>query len=126
MVTTFAVLLSLIIIIEIAAAIAGYVLRNKISVVVQDSLTDMINNYKTGKPEFKEAVDRMQEDLECCGVTNTSDWRSFTAEGNSVPDSCCVNVTKDCGIGAMSDPVKVHQQGCHDKVVELLKKNILW
>lgn len=126
MVTTFAVLLSLIIVIEIAAAIAGYVLRNKISVVVQDSLTDMINNYKTGKPEFKEAVDKMQQDLKCCGVTNTTDWRSFSTEGNSVPDSCCVNVTTNCGVGAMSDPINVHQQGCHDKVVELLKQNILW
>uniref|UniRef100_A0A3B5B0Y3 Tetraspanin n=1 Tax=Stegastes partitus TaxID=144197 RepID=A0A3B5B0Y3_9TELE len=108
MVTTFAVLLSLIIIVELAAAIAGYVFRNKISTVVQDSLTEMITNYKNGTEEFRASVDKLQEDLKCCGVTNSSDWRSFAPDGNSVPDSCCVNVTANCGKGTMTDASKVN------------------
>ncbi|KAM9351312.1 CD63 antigen [Symphorus nematophorus] len=126
MVTTFAVLISLVIIVEIAAAIAGYIFRKKISAVVQDSLTDMINNYNNGTDEFKKTVDQLQEDLKCCGVNSSSDWRTFKPEGNSVPDSCCVNVTAKCGIGAMTDASKVHQKGCHDAVEALLKRNIQW
>lgn len=126
MVTTFAVLLSLIIIIEIAAAIAGYMFRKKLSVIVQDSLTEMITNYKNGTKEFKEAVDKLQQDLKCCGVNSSSDWRSFTSAGNTVPDSCCMNVTEGCGIGTMTDAAKVYQQGCHDVLEEVLKKNIQW
>ncbi|KAI3357737.1 hypothetical protein L3Q82_016141 [Scortum barcoo] len=126
MVTTFAILLSLVIIIEIAAAIAGYVFRGKLSTVVQDSLTDMISKYNNSSAEFQETVDQLQEDLKCCGVNSSSDWRNFRPDGNSVPDSCCVNVTKSCGIGSMTNPTKVYQKGCHDAVEALLKKNIQW
>nr|XP_046252448.1 CD63 antigen [Scatophagus argus] len=126
MVTTFAVFLSLIIIVEIAAAIAGYIFRNKLSTVVQDSLTEMISSYNNGTAEFKDTVDKLQEDLKCCGVNSSADWRNFRPEGNSVPDSCCVNVTKNCGLGTMTDAAKVHQKGCHDAVEALLKKNIQW
>ncbi|XP_022618813.1 CD63 antigen [Seriola dumerili] len=126
MVTTFAILLSLIIIVEIAAAIAGYVFRNKLSTVVQDSLTDMISNYNNSTDEFRDSVDKLQRDLKCCGVNSSSDWRNFRPDRTSVPDSCCVNVTANCGIGTMTDAAKVHQEGCHDALEAFLKKNIQW
>ncbi|XP_047451423.1 CD63 antigen [Mugil cephalus] len=126
MVTTFAILLSLIIIVEIAAAITGYIYRNKISTVVQDSLTEMITNYKNATEEFRESLDTLQQSLKCCGVNSSADWKSFAPDGNSVPDSCCLNVTKDCGKDAMTDASKVYTEGCHDSLVELLKKNLLW
>merc|ERR1712002_671918 len=110
MVTTFAILLSLVIIIEIAAAIAGYIYRNKISAVVQDSLTEIISNYNNSTDEFRNTVDKLQKDLKCCGVNSSSDWRHFRPSGNSLPDSCCVNVTTNCGIGTMTDAAKVHQE----------------
>ncbi|XP_077369406.1 CD63 antigen [Festucalex cinctus] len=126
MVTMFSILLSLIILVQIAAAIAGYVFRNKVSDVVQDSLTDMINRYSNSTADFKTSVDKLQEDLKCCGMNDSSDWRNFRPDGNSVPDSCCVNVSTNCGVGAMTDSAKVHQKGCANAVEELLKKNILW
>ncbi|XP_018533117.1 CD63 antigen [Lates calcarifer] len=126
MVTTFAVLLTLIIIIEIAAAIAAYVFRNKLSDVVQDSLTEMISNYSNSSAEFRDTVDHLQKDLKCCGVNNSTDWRNFKPDKNSVPDSCCRNVTTNCGSGTMTDATKVYQKGCHDAMEALLKKNIQW
>ncbi|XP_074537646.1 CD63 antigen [Halichoeres trimaculatus] len=125
MVTTFAILLSLIIIVQIAAAIAGYIFRNKLSAIVQDSLSDMIPKYNS-TDEFKKTVDKMQEDLKCCGVNSSADWKNFKPDRKSVPDSCCKNVTKNCGDGAMTDGAKVYQQGCHDVLEEVLKKNIQW
>ncbi|XP_037539741.1 CD63 antigen [Nematolebias whitei] len=110
MVTTFAVLLSLIILAEVVAVILGYVFRNKISKVVQDSLTDMINNYQNSSKEFQDAVDQMQENWKCCGVNSSSDWRHFNPDGKTVPDSCCMNVTKNCGKEAMTDASKVYQK----------------
>ncbi|XP_028264867.1 CD63 antigen [Parambassis ranga] len=126
MVTMFAVLLSVIIIVEIAAAIAAYVFRDKLSTIVQDSLTDMITNYKNGSDEFRKSVDHLQEGLKCCGVNSSADWKSFSSDGKSVPDSCCLNVTKDCGKNAMGDAKKVHTEGCHDAVEAVLKQNVLW
>uniref|UniRef100_A0A674NK73 Tetraspanin n=1 Tax=Takifugu rubripes TaxID=31033 RepID=A0A674NK73_TAKRU len=108
MITTFAILLALVIIVEIAAAIAGYVFRNKVrSAFHQD--------------DFRKTVDKMQEDLKCCGMNSSSDWRTFADDGNSVPDSCCITVAKGCGKNKMSDP-----SGCHDVIVDLLKSNIQW
>uniref|UniRef100_A0A3Q3FM21 Tetraspanin n=1 Tax=Labrus bergylta TaxID=56723 RepID=A0A3Q3FM21_9LABR len=109
MVTTFAILLSLIIIVEIAAAIAGYVFREKVSVCV--------TVFPFGLFLFQ---------LSCCGVNGTSDWRNFYPDGKSVPDSCCVNVTLNCGVGALSTPAKLHKEGCHDSMEAFLKKNIQW
>ncbi|KAM7411360.1 hypothetical protein PAMA_021383 [Pampus argenteus] len=125
MVTTFSVLLVLIILLEIAAVIVGYIFINKSTNIVPDSLNEMINDYnKTA--EFKKIVDGMQERLKCCGVNSSADWKHFRPDGNSVPDSCCVNVTTNCGIGAMTDAAKVYQKGCRSPVEALLKKITLW
>lgn len=86
----FAILLGLIILVEFAAAIAGYIFRNKvgakihrclrfrkpcriltlhplfstqISDVVQDSLTEMITKYNSSSEEFRDTVDKMQLDV---------------------------------------------------------------
>lgn len=48
--------------------------------------------------------------LKCCGANSSSDWRFFGPDGNSVPDSCCVKVVPKCGVGAMTDAAKVHQE----------------
>jgi len=125
MVATFAVLLSFIIIIEVAAAIAGYVFRGKVTGLVQDSLQDMIRQYKNNT-DIQKTVDKVQQDLKCCGINSTADWPNFGPAANSVPDSCCVNVTAGCGQGTMTDPNVVYQQGCQKAVEDLLKKNLLW
>lgn len=124
MVTTFALLMSVIIICEIVAAILGYVYRGKVSTVVQDSLVDMISNYNTSGTHFRETVDKLQEDLKCCGINSSADWRSFSPEGDTVPDSCCIAETIGCGKGTMTDASKVYQQGCQQAVENLLKDNI--
>ncbi|XP_034028958.1 CD63 antigen-like [Thalassophryne amazonica] len=126
MVTMFAVLLTLIILIEIAAAITAYVFRGKIKGIVRDSLNNMIEDYNKSVPGFRDTVDKLQEGLKCCGVSNYSDWDHYDPETHSVPDSCCVNVSKDCGIEALSKPTKLHSKGCQAALEELLQKNIQW
>ncbi|KAA8591338.1 hypothetical protein FQN60_002281, partial [Etheostoma spectabile] len=110
MVATFTVLLVLVILVEIAAVIAGYVFRNKLTDVVQDSLKNMISDYENGTAEFQHSLDKLQEDLKCCGFNGSSDWKDFSSDKKSVPDSCCVKVTPKCGVGAMTDAAKVHQE----------------
>ncbi|XP_032375987.1 CD63 antigen [Etheostoma spectabile] len=126
MVATFTVLLVLVILVEIAAVIAGYVFRNKLTDVVQDSLKNMISDYENGTAEFQHSLDKLQEDLKCCGFNGSSDWKDFSSDKKSVPDSCCVKVTPKCGVGAMTDAAKVHQEGCGEALVAYLKKNMLW
>lgn len=46
----------------------------------------------------------------CCGAQNSSDWKDYGSDGQSVPDSCCLEVKPGCGNGTMTDTAKVHQQ----------------
>lgn len=48
--------------------------------------------------------------LKCCGVNSSADWRSFATDRNSVPDSCCFNVSNDCGKNKMTDGSVVYQK----------------
>ncbi|XP_028849967.1 CD63 antigen [Denticeps clupeoides] len=125
MVTMFAILLSLIIITEIGTAIAGYVLRGQLKEVVDKGLKDLISDYNKTEA-VKKAVDDIQRDLHCCGVNSPADWANFTTSGNSVPDSCCINITVGCGSQSMHNATKVNQQGCETAVESFLKKNIQW
>ncbi|KAJ8016857.1 hypothetical protein DPEC_G00011700 [Dallia pectoralis] len=127
MVTMFSILLSLIVIVEIGAAIAGYVFRGNLKGIVQTSLNEMVNKYNNGSKELKATVDKLQESLKCCGMNSSSDWKGkFGPNKTDVPDSCCVNVTAKCGKGTMTNPTKVHQTGCETFVEQQLKTNIMW
>lgn len=154
----FAILLSLIIVVEIAAAIAGYIFRNKVRRSTgprgrRGAKVCRVSSAQQHRPGQPDRHDRQVQEwhggvqshsgqntaggkrpntarrghrvghvgsllcmcapppqLKCCGVNSSSDWKSFTAEENTVPDSCCINVTKDCGKKKMSDASVVYQK----------------
>ncbi|XP_056588655.1 CD63 antigen [Triplophysa dalaica] len=125
MVTTFAVILSLITIIEIGSAIAVYVYRGEVNDLVTEGFKEIIDNYNTTASSGK-AIDEIQIELKCCGANSSDDWLNFKPAHDSVPDSCCINMTANCGIGAIHNHNKIHTQGCQPAVVESLKRSILW
>ncbi|XP_076022287.1 CD63 antigen-like [Genypterus blacodes] len=100
-VTTFAILLSLI---SIADTVLGIVICRRVIcglILYGDhTLFNFDSVYLHGQ-------------LKCCGVNSSADWKHFKPDGKSVPDSCCVNVTKGCGTGTLADPIKVHQKVEH-------------
>ncbi|KAL7859694.1 hypothetical protein SRHO_G00148410 [Serrasalmus rhombeus] len=124
MVTMFAILLSIIIIAEIATAIAAYVFRDKLTGLVDDGLKDMIEHYNN--TEYKKSLDQIQKELKCCGAANATDWVHYQPDGISVPDSCCKNITLNCGLKAMKDANKIYTNGCQSAVENFLKANTLW
>lgn len=126
MMTMFAILLCVIIIMEITAVILGYVYRGKVETMVQDSLADMIENYNSSTPEFRTYVDKLQMKMKCCGINSTADWGSFTTDGDSVPDSCCVRISQGCGMGTMHNATVVYQTGCKVAFIKLIQDNLLW
>ncbi|KAJ8369906.1 hypothetical protein SKAU_G00099340 [Synaphobranchus kaupii] len=126
MVTTFAVLVSVIIIVEIAAAFTGYIFRGKLNAVINAGLKEMVSKYGNGTAEYKKGMDDLQKCLKCCGANSSADWTSFRPDGDSVPDSCCKNITQGCGIRNMHDSKKVHQEGCRIALEAVLSKNLLW
>ncbi|KAF4077952.1 hypothetical protein AMELA_G00193770 [Ameiurus melas] len=125
MVTTFVVLLSIIIIIEIGIAIGAYVLKGKLEDLPEKAVQDMMKNY-TSNPDIQKGLDEIQQELKCCGAVNASDWVFYKSNNISVPDSCCKNVTLNCGDGALKDTNKIYIEGCGAALESLLKKNLLW
>ncbi|KAM6233512.1 CD63 antigen isoform 1-T4 [Porphyrio hochstetteri] len=124
MVTTFAVLLSIIFLVEIAAAIAGYVFKDKVRSVLEDGLWNAVRTY--GEDEaLTEAMDELQRDFMCCGVNNYTDWSTVEAfrANSSVPRSCCRVNTTTCNV--RPSPATVYEKGCLQSIEAVMKKNIL-
>ncbi|XP_063282408.1 CD63 antigen [Pelobates fuscus] len=122
MVTTFAVLLVLIFLVEIAAAIAGYVLRDKARTAFQEVFIDGMKNYTT--KDISEAINAAQRDFKCCGAANYTDWDKYGPfiGKNEVPDSCCKNETKDCGKNY--NTTNINTDGCVEGIYTMIKGNI--
>lgn len=118
---TFAIFLSLIVLVEVAAAIAGYVFRNKVMSEFNKDFRQQMENYSKNN-NTASILDRMQEDFKCCGAANYTDWENIPSMGKGrVPDSCCVNVTVGCGINFK----EIHMEGCVEKIGGWLRKNVL-
>uniref|UniRef100_A0A7N5P359 CD63 antigen n=3 Tax=Ailuropoda melanoleuca TaxID=9646 RepID=A0A7N5P359_AILME len=120
---TFAIFLSLIMLVEVAAAIAGYVFRDKVMLEFNKDFRQQMQNYRKDN-HTTSALNKMQEDFKCCGAANYTDWESVPVMSKGqVPDSCCINVTKDCGV---SFNVKnIYPEGCVEKIGGWLRSNVL-
>merc|ERR1712038_177695 len=107
----------IIFVLEIAAGIAAYVARDKVSDIIQEEMNDSISKYN--EPEYKQAWDVMQSDLECCGITASSDWN-----GN-IPGSCCINDDGADPPTCTSDASNLYTDGCFDSLTAWAEDNIL-
>lgn len=124
MAMTFAVLLGLIFILELAAGIAGYILRIELEQVIKVQALDGMSHYNmTGSSGVTEAWDHMQETLHCCGISNYSDWQNNTwfENNNDVPESCCRQL--GCDVTVRNKPVEIAEKiifvdACADKLLD--------
>lgn len=127
MIVTFAVLLSIILILEVIAAIAFFVLRSQVQTFLRDQMKLTIDNYD--KEGVHHAWDSMQKNLGCCGVDSFADWsdnEKFNAS-QTVPDSCCLNATVPKCAGPVLqtlDTSNIHVQGCADRLDQWSQRNI--
>ncbi|XP_078057188.1 CD63 antigen [Mustelus asterias] len=117
MVTTFAVLLILIFIVEIAAAITGYVFKDKIRGAFESSFNETMKNYNTS--ENAKNIDNLQQQFHCCGSARYTDW----FPPNRVPDSCCKVPVLHCGRNVTAS--NIYQEGCVSLINTWLQNNIV-
>ena len=91
MVYTFAFLLFFILLAQFGAAIAAFVFEINPGEVIETNMVTALKNYgKDDHEGITNTWDAVQQQLECCGVNNFTDWRrtgGFVFGG--VPDSCC-------------------------------------
>ncbi|XP_015679685.1 CD63 antigen [Protobothrops mucrosquamatus] len=122
MVTTFAVLLTIIFLVEIAAAIAGYIFKDKVRSVINDEIQQEMIKYSNDSV-IQKSLDELQKKYSCCGVTNYTDWFNVTQlKSGRVPASCC-RKAMDCTKNPTQD--NTFDVGCVTKIEEWLKKHIV-
>ncbi|KAL1774880.1 hypothetical protein HispidOSU_006545 [Sigmodon hispidus] len=120
---TFAIFLSLIMLVEVAVAIAGYVFRDKVESAFNKNFQKQMQNYLKDN-QTASVLDNLQKRFNCCGANNYTDWESIPGMGKDrVPDSCCVNITVGCGTDFQKSTI--HTQGCLDYIGTWVKDNVL-
>ncbi|XP_074126190.1 CD63 antigen [Sminthopsis crassicaudata] len=121
--TTFAISLSLIVLVEIAAAIAGYIFREKVKSEFEKGFREEMKEYEKNNITT-EFLDKLQKEFTCCGAANYTDWEQVPQLGkNKVPDSCCKNVTVGCGTAFKL--MDINEEGCVEKIGNWLKQKAL-
>ncbi|XP_076586777.1 tetraspanin 36 [Chaetodon auriga] len=108
---------------EVAALVFSFIYQNKINGDLERSMNDAFTKYDGQDPETK-AVDYLQTQLQCCGVQNYTSWSNttwFTSHNNTVPRSCCKNMTSTQCTGRLDQLDLLYQEGCEPKLNSLLQ-----
>ncbi|XP_071149301.1 CD63 antigen-like [Mytilus edulis] len=108
---TFAGILVIIFICEMAAGIAGFIYKDKVDEQISKLMKESI---KDGK-----ALDdwnKVQQEFKCCGVNSSKDWE--TSANASFPDSCCSD-------GGKSPSCIHYDVGCYTELKEFVKDKIV-
>lgn len=124
MVTTFAVLMAVIFILEIVAGALGLSYKSKVNAVATDALNKALDQYDT-KAGANQLIDWAQTTFECCGVNGVADWEgkgsanktNFCATPKTHGVKSC-HKEKDCA-------KKEYTSGCKPKFIELIKSNLM-
>jgi len=131
---TFALLLSVLILLLTATGVASFIVMKpleKESVKIGSTLERFIPLYEKRDPKDStarrgetRAWDMVQSSLKCCGFHDgPQDWAKN--EGldlsKSVPDSCCIKSTKQCGRGQLNAKSEaIFQRPCEPVLTKLL------
>ncbi|XP_030274173.1 leukocyte surface antigen CD53 [Sparus aurata] len=112
---TFFLLLFLLMLVELTAACLLLVYEGAIAELVKDDLVKGLQKAKEKPGNSTDVMsewDLVQEKLNCCGVTNVTDW------GDKVPASCC---SPPCG----TPHAHYKEKGCLVTLKNLFEENFL-
>ncbi|XP_026501429.1 CD63 antigen-like [Vanessa tameamea] len=127
LVNIFAVILSLVLVLEISAAIAAYTLRSQVADMLDENLRETLPSYYN-KPEVTDAFDFIQSRLNCCGVDSYLDWGEVPTDKSgisvaniTVPYSCCAQTHYQVvGDIEVDECVKLYANGCLPRITYLI------
>ncbi|KAI5094971.1 vertebrate transmembrane 4 superfamily-like [Silurus meridionalis] len=116
----FLLIILLIFAAEVTALVFGYMYKPSISEGLYDSEYDFFDMYDGYNSQSK-AVDYLQTQLQCCGLTDYTDWKNFRwyYDHKTVPESCC-RANEPCS-GKLEQPHLLNTGGCVDKLQQLLQ-----
>ncbi|XP_033474684.1 tetraspanin 36 [Epinephelus lanceolatus] len=119
----FFVIIMVIFAAEVAALVFSFIYQGKINKDLERSMNEVFMKYD-GQGAETAAVDYLQTQLQCCGVTNYTSWSNttwFSNNNNTVPHSCCKNSTGTQCTGRLDQSDLLNVQGCEVKLDRLLQ-----
>jgi hypothetical protein len=141
MLIIYSIIVILIFILEIAGGAFAYTKRDLVEEKMINGLTKTVTtNYgvtdNIAAKGLAKALDWFQENVKCCGVNKTLDWKTSVWYGKKggktgtggemkVPDSCCKTIKEGCGldITQYSSPT-IYQDGCVAAGKKFVKDNL--
>jgi len=135
MLSGFLAAMIIVLLAQFAAVVIMFTFEASVHYYLEEGLEHSILFYgKTGEnAKFTESIDFLQEKLECCGhygykdyaSPNASNW--FSTNSGSLPDSCCKEITDDCGLDATNSTDNsveaFNTKGCYDPALDFIQ---LW
>lgn len=123
MVLVFAVLLSFVLLLELAAAVAAYALQDGIKDLLAEKINVTMHQYEKNE-EARFAIDFMQSRLRCCGYNNYQDWNNvpFNNTHMDVPDSCCAYLVDELSDRCYGK----YQEGCISRLALIVHRSALY
>lgn len=129
MVLVFAVSLSVVLILELAAAVTAYALQNDIKNVLVENINNTMHQYTKDK-EAKQAIDFLQSKLYCCGYNGYHDWDEIRKNENiDLPRSCSDLGTFTYNSTEYDVPdyeYGIHSSGCVTNLSILIHRSALY
>jgi CD151 antigen len=104
------VLLILVFLLELSAGTVAYIYERNVPEELNMTLSDTFAQKYAVSERHTKAIDLMQQSYSCCGAVRFEDYRTSLwlksrrsdlirpVENRTVPDSCCVTMTKGCGV----------------------------
>merc|ERR1711884_472287 len=131
MLKTYGILLTVLLIAEIGVGIAAFVYKGQVEDSLKSEMAKLIPDYNNAATDadhvITDAWDALQQNFECCGVSNYTDWKSNANMTNQdVPDSCCIQEVTGCGKGQLvaASPTKIYTKGCVESFKTQLEDHI--
>lgn len=127
---TFGTFLVILIGLLITAATCVLIYRGQIDSALNNQTSKVLNEYGIeGKDSVTKQADYVQSKLQCCGVTNYTDWAgTFWGLNDThvgmVPQSCCSPIFGTNCTGSMDHPEMLFQQGCFSKLRAIFMSNL--
>lgn len=121
-------LLLLIFLLEVMAGLLAYIYQGQVDTELKLNLnTTFIETYRIKDAETM-AIDRMQQELKCCGAKNFEDWKYSVWKLQTptspvlVPDSCCWTPSPTCGKSI--NPSNIYYAGCREGFTKILEEQL--
>ena len=130
MVLVFAVSLSIVLVLELAAAITAFTLQNEIKGFVAVNIKHTMQGYGSDN-ETTDAVDFLQSRLHCCGYNGYQDWQAIMQEtGIEFPKSCCRGASFSDDIACSPDSEEIisypYVTGCISRLTDIVHRSALY